>query len=521
MDSLFAVSNHSESAMILHQMSASPLRFPGREKEVPFDATPIRKIISDLLVQTVEEVESDELEIKGWCRDERELADKVAEACACIANTAGGHVLVGVSDAPYSLRKFSRCPHSVVNTSWLQNKVHDLTKPPVECTPFDATGMLAEVIGPSASNLFALRVPRTRYISGHVTNKGVSKVRRGKQCQPQYLAEDDRTSAIVSHISIEDLSSTSIDWAITQHHMHFETSVDWADRTEFLAHARLVEPYLPDEAYEPSFQPTFAAVLLFGKGSVIERKVSAFETIVITDSSEPMRIRKNVTDSVRELCIEGSTLRSRLPQVPVEVLKELIVNAYIHRCYRTPSPVMITISESSLEIRSPGELLGGLDVNNLIYGVPVYRNLLLADGARFAGLCDKIGQGIDLVFKNVLSSGLAFPEFESGNNSFTARIPFGDSAEFKEYVRRRSQAVSKLDEVIVLRALWAKDSASLQELAGRMQRKPETAERVLNEMSKKNIIDCDYSGVYRLTSTVRTDIQTIFQSDQSTFGFSE
>ncbi len=69
---------------------------------------------------------------------------------------------------------------------------------------------------------------------------------------------------------------------------------------------------------------------------------------------------------------------------------------------------------------------------------------LLADGARFAGLCDKIGQGIDLVFKNVLFSGLAFPEFESGNNSFTARIPFGDSAEFKEYVRIRSQAVRSL-----------------------------------------------------------------------------
>src|SRR5437868_3442006 len=83
--------------------------------------------------------------------------------------------------------------------------------------PFDATGILAEVIGPSASNLFALRVPRTRCISGHITNKGVSKVRRGKQCQPQYLAEDDRTSATVSHISIEDLSSTSIDWAIAQH----------------------------------------------------------------------------------------------------------------------------------------------------------------------------------------------------------------------------------------------------------------------------------------------------------------
>ena len=129
--------------------------------------------------------------------------------------------------------------------------------------------------------------------------------------------------------------------------------------------------------------------------------------------------RKNVIESVRDLCIgESSILRSRLPQVPAKVLKELVVNAYIHRCYRTPAPVIITISEWALEIRSPGELLTGLSVNNLIHGVPVYRNLLLADGARFVGLCDKIGQGIDLIFKSVLSDGLGFPEFESGSNLF-------------------------------------------------------------------------------------------------------
>jgi ATP-dependent DNA helicase RecG len=503
----------------LRQMSASPIRFPGREKEAPFDVAPLRKIVLDLLVQSVEEVESEELEIKGWCKTERELADKVAEACACIANTVGGHVLVGVTDGPNVRRKFSACPHSVVNTSWLQTKVHDLTKPPVECFPFDASGILAEVIGSSESNLYALRVPRTRCISGHTT-KGISKVRIGKQCQPHYLAEDDRTNVSLPHISVEDLSSTSIDWAIAQHQKHFKTSATWADKTEFLAQARLVEPYLLDEEYLARFQPSFAALLLFGKASAIERNVPFFETIAVADKA-PVRIRKNVIESVRELCVgEGSILRSRLPQVPPEVLKELLVNAYIHRCYRTPSPVMITISEWGLEIKSPGELLAGLNVNNLIYGVPVYRNLLLADGARFSGLCDKIGQGIDLIFQGVLSGGLAFPEFESSNNSFIARILLGDSSEFKEFVRRRSQTLSQLDEVIVLRVLWGKEGATLEELSSKMQRKPEFAQRILLEMCKKMIIEIT-DNVYRLTAVVRRDIETIFRSDQLSFDLSQ
>lgn len=492
-------------------MSLSPRRLLSKEREANFDANPIRTIICNLLVQTVEDVESPELEIKGWCKDDRELAEKVAEACACIANTLGGLVLVGIADSVNSPRKFSRCPHSSVNTSWLESKVHELTKPPVECHPYDATHILTEVVGQPAGNLYALRVPRTRHISGHVTHKGISKIRKGKQCVPQYLAEDDRTTVIISQASVDDLSPASIDWAIAEHQKQFHTVVEYADPTEFLSQSRLVEPYLPDEDYRPTFQPTLAAILLFGKVSAVERYIPAFETIVII-GRERKSVRKNIIESVRELCLgESSFLKSRLPLIPVAVLKELVVNAYIHRCYRTPSPVEITISDMGLEIKSPGELLGGLTANNLIYGVPVYRNLLLADGARFAGLCDKVGQGIDLIYKSAISEGLGFPEFESGNSLFTASIPIADSAEFKEYIRHRSEVVSKLDEVIALRTLWGKDVASVEELAFRMQRRPEKAEGLLQEMSQRLIIERFDDG-YRLSPAVRQDIQTIFRS---------
>jgi predicted HTH transcriptional regulator len=79
-------------------MFVAPIRFPGWEKEPPFDVAPIRKIIWDLLTQTADEVESEKIEIRSWCSNERELADKVAEACACLANTSGGFVIVGVAD---------------------------------------------------------------------------------------------------------------------------------------------------------------------------------------------------------------------------------------------------------------------------------------------------------------------------------------------------------------------------------------------------------------------------------------
>jgi predicted HTH transcriptional regulator len=495
-------------------VTSNPIQFPRPEREAPFDVAPIRKIISDLMVRPTDEVESEELEIKGWCKNERELADKVSEACSCLANTSGGYVLVGVAEGVVAGRKFSACPHPRVTLSWLQTNVHNLTRPPVEITPFDASPLLAEMLASTGNNLYVLRVHRTRCISGHVTNKGVSKVRVGKECQPQFIAEDDRTNTTVPGVSLEDLSESSIDWGIAQHRRHFKTSSTWESRQEFLEQGRLIQTYLPDEDYLPSTQISFAALLLFGKASTLEQRVPFFETIILADK-EPLRIRKNVVDSVRDLCTgEGSLLRNHLPRIPEQVLRELIANAYIHRCYRTPGPVVVNISEmEGLEIKSPGALLTGLNVNNLIYGVPVYRNLLLADGARFVGLCDKIGRGIDLIFEGVLSEGLGFPEFESGDNVFSARIPLSDSAEFRQFLRKRSQALSNLDEIIVLRLLWGKNYATLDDLCCGMQRKMEFGERVLREMCRKNMVE-PVDQFYRLTAVVRRDIETVFQSDQ-------
>ncbi|MFZ0228763.1 MAG: ATP-binding protein, partial [Mycobacterium sp.] len=494
-------------------MSLAPIQFPGKEKEPSFDVAAVRKIITDLIVHSADEVESEELEIKGWCRNERELAEHVSEACSCIANATGGLVLVGVEDGPNVGRKFSKCPHPCVTRTWLNTNIHNLTHPPVECTVHDISALAEEVLGTKGNNLFVVRVPRTRHISGH-TSKGISKIRVGKQCQAQYVAGDDRTSVIIPEISIDDLSTTSIDWGISQHAKHFRNPTQWSDRADFLAQARLLEQQLHDEEYLPQLRPTLAALLLFGKPRALAEYAPAFETSVVY-RQDTTRIRKNIVESVRDLCLgENSILRGSAPRLRPDVLKELVVNAFIHRCYRIPAHITIRLDDSSLEIQSPGELLAGLTVGNLINGVPVYRNLRLADGARFMGLCDKIGQGIDLVYRGVLSGGFAFPEFESGNNSFTARLSLTGSAEFSEFVRRRAQALSQLEQIIALRLLWQKESATLAELAQVIQRREEIVERVLEEMRNKGMVEeCEWR-CYRLTTIIRNDIKNIFQADQ-------
>lgn len=207
--------------------------------------------------------------------------------------------------------------------------------------------------------------------------------------------------------------------------------------------------------------------------------------------------------------------------MPAATLQELLVNAYVHRCWRTSGPVVITVSGAALEVQNPGDLLPGLHVSSLINCIPAYRNFLLAEGARFAGLCDKIGRGIDLVFRSVLAGGFDFPVFESGNNLFTARVYLARSDEFREFVRRRSSSLPNLEQIIALRLLWAKDQVPLSELRAALQRGTDVTQRVLRDMQKQLMVEpVDGGGtLYRLAPSIRRDIETIYQADQLDLGF--
>ena len=452
-------------------------------------------------------MESEFLEIKGWCKDEKELTEKLADAASCLANHEGGAVLVGIGEGSKNQR-FSRCPFPNLSPTWLVARVQDNTHPPVECHGLDLTSVLAEVRGTSDAHVFALQVQRKKCVSGHATSKGISRVRSGKECKPLFISEDDRTKMVVSDATMDELSVGSIQWAISQHNRHFPAAETFADCWDFLARGGLL---LPDE--NGSGHVTLAALLLFGKDASFSRRSVACDT-VINIHGEHRTLRKNIIESLREAILsERAALRVALLSVPETTLRELAVNAYVHRCWRTNGPVTLTVSDTAFDIQNPGDLLAGLHVGNLLYGVPVYRNFLLAEGMRFCGLSDKIGLGIDLVFKTVLSGGFDFPVFESSNGMFRASIPLSRSEEFREFVRHRGASLSQLDELVVLRYLWGASEASFQQLSDALQRGRDIARRVVQAMEKKQMIEI-VGGMFRLTPALRLDIDRSFNADQ-------
>jgi len=86
--------------------------------------------------------------------------------------------------------------------------------------------------------------------------------------------------------------------------------------------------------------------------------------------------------------------------IPPLAIREALLNALIHRRYSATAPVKIALFSDRLEIFSPGNFPGPIDLKELGNGVSYYRNPTIASFARRLGLVERRGLG----FANILSS---------------------------------------------------------------------------------------------------------------------
>jgi len=216
------------------------------------------------------------------------------------------------------------------------------------------------------------------------------------------------------------------------------TGEEWETHADFLTHIGVLELRPQDADAGAWIRVALAGLLLFGTEAALRHHCPGLETIVITPMGE-RRIGTNIVETYRQLCgSRASILPSLCPEIPERCIEGVLMNSFVHRDYRTNSPVIIRVTDGTLEFESPGPLCTSLTPESLLYCTPVYRNFPLAEGARYVGLCDKVGRGIDTIYGSVLEQGLGFPVFESGENHFIARIFVSGNRNFREFLRRRS-----------------------------------------------------------------------------------
>ena len=169
--------------------------------------------------------------------------------------------------------------------------------------------------------------------------------------------------------------------------------------------------------------------------------------------------------------------RQDVYEIPPDAIRELIVNAIVHRSYIDHSSIQIAIYDDRLEITSPGRLPMGQTIERMKRGYSKIRNEALASAFEYMGYIEHWGSGILRVMQEVRDAGLPEPEFLGGDTDLRINI-----------YRNGSETGSDDGIVTGLRRDSLSDDGIAEEITSKTDAAPNAAIAVLPSQ-KERILD--------------------------------
>ena len=119
-----------------------------------------------------------------------------------------------------------------------------------------------------------------------------------------------------------------------------------------------------------------------------------------------------------------------------DAIRELIINAMVHRSYLDHGTIQVAVYDNRLEITSPGKLPMGQTMERMKEGYSKIRNEALAHAFAYMNLIEHWGSGIPRIIDKVKAAGLREPEFIGGEvdlriNIYRGQIDTNDANDAK------------------------------------------------------------------------------------------
>jgi len=244
---------------------------------------------------------------------------------------------------------------------------------------------------------------------------------------------------------------------------------------------------------------TWAALLLFSENPMRQHiHIGRFKTpsVIIDDHQITDTLFEAVEHAMKVIVshisvafeFDGGLQRRERFTYPLPALREVLLNAVVHRDYTNPSDIQIKIFDDQITFFSPGKLYGGLTIDDLKtdYYQSHLRNKLIAEAFYLTKNIEKYGSGFIRIRKELE----AYPELE-----FNV-IEMGDGLLVVFQVKaRKSEGVSEgvgggVSEGVKRLLVCIKDNPGLRipELSEMLQVSPKTVERWVKQLRDENLI---------------------------------
>ncbi len=459
------------------------------------DTAQILALLDRLDSCIADDLESQFLDFKPWQGPKDDLKLACEYAC-CFANGAGGVVVFGVAD---KVRGRRQAIHGAkgYDLNAFRYGIFNGTRPGIEA-------LVEEIAVPEGTGkILVMRVPEGAH-KPYGTTAGLYKQRVGKNCMaldPVVFQRAQISSAAVDWsgapaigLGLQDLDPLQIERArqILRSKAPSSGLLELSE-IEFLQGLEAVR----------DGRVTHAGMLLFARREVLARYCPQAQFHYVFHDSETTVARNDIDrmpllevvermehvfvgplNPERE--IELGLFKLRIPQFPIEGVREAVLNALTHRDYQNPGEILLRHSAKELVVTSPGGFVDGITPDNILRHEAVPRNRTLANALVKLRLVESSGIGRKRIFRSALVYGKRRPEYSTDGFSVTLRIFNQGAHEALAALIARLDAQGAdvgLDELLVLDALRSQDFIDVSEAAQVLQTSRDDARRVLDGMS--------------------------------------
>jgi ATP-dependent DNA helicase RecG len=356
---------------------------------------------------------------------------ELARDCVCFANGAGGTLLIGIEDGEDAPSPVQRIDPALLDS--IRKRVGEVTV---------NVQVLPELQRhENGGEYVVLTIPRSAGVAS--TSDGRYFLRVGDTCRP--VVGDDVLRLANERPAMPWESMTSL--GVARAGVDAEKRASW---TAGIRNSDRVKPSVKEKSDDELLDHyglanggvlTNLGVLLIGSASDRAKLGSAPLVQAIKYDERGTKVAKwnwddhrlsptqlidviwsEIPDFRESYEVPDGMLRTKVPAFEEAVVRELLVNALVHRPYTQRGDIFLNLHPDRLEVVNPGRLPMGVTPRNILHASR-RRNDGLARIFHDLKLMEREGSGIDLMFERLLASGRAAPTVTEGTDSVHVTVP--------------------------------------------------------------------------------------------------
>ena len=260
--------------------------------------------------------------------------------------------------------------------------------------------------------------------------------------------------------------------------------------------------------------PTLTGLLVIGREAALQERVSTHEfafQVLARDAvtfNEFHRfpllkalewLETNFRPYNPEQEMQVGLFRVPVPKVDMGAFREAAANALVHRDYHRLGAVHVRLDDYGLTVSNPGGFVEGVTLQNLLVTEPRPRNQALADAMKRIGVVERSGRGVDKIYRGLLRFGRPVPDY-SRTDSHSVVVSLATGAADLPFLRMVVEQDGQygqempIDSLIALAALHEQKRLGTQALARHIQRNAEQARRTLEQLVERGLAEAHGTG---------------------------